>query len=68
MCFLNGKLYGCGDIEYMNDLFCDYVVYCEMYGRDDCIFWIIMKEKVCRLVINEIIYENNEVLKWLEGE
>lgn len=45
-CFLNGKLYGCGDIEYMNDLFRDYVVYCEMYGRDDCTFRITTKEKL----------------------
>lgn len=67
-CFLNGKLYGCGDIEYMNELFRDYVVYCEMYGRDDCTFRITTKEKARRLVINETICENCEALKRLEDE
>ena len=67
-CFLNGKLYGCGDIEYVNDLFRDYVVNCEMYGRDDCTFHITTKEKACRLLINETIGENSEALNRLESE
>ncbi|MGG1103251.1 hypothetical protein ABES74_04145 [Bacillus subtilis] len=66
--FLNGKLYGCGDIEYMNDLFRDYVVNCEMYGKDDCTFRITTKEKARRLLINETICENGEALKRLEDE
>lgn len=52
-CFLNGKLYGCGDVEYMNELFRDYVVNYEMYGRDDCSFRITTKEKARRLLIYE---------------
>ncbi|MED1923519.1 hypothetical protein [Bacillus velezensis] len=52
----------------MNDLFRDYVVYCEMYGRDDCTFRITTKEKARRLVINETICENREALKRLEDE
>lgn len=67
-CFLNGKLYGCGGIEYMNDLFRDYVVNCEMCGKDDCTFRITTKEKARRLVINETIRENGEALKRLEDE
>ncbi|AOO61099.1 hypothetical protein BBJ33_06040 [Bacillus velezensis] len=59
-CFLNGKLYGCGDIEYMNDLLRDYVVYCEMYGRDDCTFRITTKEKARRLLINELFAKTAE--------
>lgn len=43
-CFLNGKLYGTGDLEYMNELFRDYVVACEMYGRESCEFRIVRKE------------------------
>lgn len=67
-CFLNGKLYGCGDVEYVNDLFRDYVVNCEMYGKDDCTFQITKKEKVRRLLINETIGENSEALKRLGSE
>ncbi|WP_057080589.1 hypothetical protein [Bacillus amyloliquefaciens] len=67
-CFLNGKLYGCGDMEYMNDLFRDYVVTCEMYGKDDCTFQITTKKKARRLLINETIGENSEALKRLESE
>ncbi|WP_081043999.1 hypothetical protein [Bacillus paralicheniformis] len=37
--------YGAGDLEYMHELFRDYVVYCEMYGRDDCTFRVTTKEK-----------------------
>ncbi|AWM47464.1 hypothetical protein DDT09_06240 [Bacillus amyloliquefaciens] len=67
-CFLNGKLYGWGDLEYMSELFRDYVVYCEMYGIDDCTFRITTKEKARSLMLNETIYENGEALKRLEDE
>lgn len=45
-CFLNGKFYGGGSLEYMNELFRDYVVTMEMYGKPTCEFKIIkMDEK-----------------------
>jgi hypothetical protein len=67
-CFLNGKFYGAGDIEYMNDLFRDYVVTSEMYGKDDCTFRITTKEKARVILINETINNNYEALKRMEDE
>lgn len=49
-CFLNGKLYGKGDLEYMNTLFRDWVVYCEMYGKDDVTFRVTTVEKMREIV------------------
>lgn len=43
-CYLNGSFYGAGSLEYMKELFVDYVVTCEMYGKDRCSFEIIKKE------------------------
>lgn len=40
-CYLNGKFYGSGDLAYMKELFVDYVVTCEMYGKSECNFKII---------------------------
>ncbi|QQO41082.1 hypothetical protein 015DV002_128 [Bacillus phage 015DV002] len=41
ICFLNGKPYGKGDLEYMLELFKDYVVTCEMYGKARCDFTVV---------------------------
>ncbi|WP_303984514.1 hypothetical protein [Niallia circulans] len=49
-CFLNGKLYGKGDLAYMNDLFRDWVVDCEMYGKDDVTFRVTTIEKMREIV------------------
>ncbi|PFK99925.1 hypothetical protein COJ01_17925 [Priestia megaterium] len=40
-CYLNGNFYGYGPLEYMNELFRDYVVACEMYGRKEVSFDIV---------------------------
>ena len=45
-CYLNGSLYGIGDLEYMNELFRDYVVICEMYGKTKCEFRIVRYEAI----------------------
>ncbi|KAA0813070.1 hypothetical protein SFC27_22585 [Bacillus licheniformis] len=67
-CFLNGKFYGAGDLEYMHELFRDYVVYCEMYGRDDCTFRVTTKEKARELMIKESIKNNYKALERMEDE
>lgn len=36
--YLNGTLYGTGDLEYMNELFRDYVVTMGMYNQDEVEF------------------------------
>lgn len=41
MCYLNGKFYGSGNLKYMKELFVDYVVTCEMYGKDEVEFKIV---------------------------
>lgn len=40
-CYLNGKLYGKGSLEYMSELFRSYVVDSKMYGHDTCDFVIV---------------------------
>ncbi|MBG9882764.1 MULTISPECIES: hypothetical protein [Bacillus subtilis group] len=67
-CFLNGKFYGAGNLEYMNELFRDYVVSSEMYGKDECVFRITSQEKARRILINETITNNYEALERLEDE
>lgn len=39
-CYLNGEVYGVGSLEYMNELFKDYVVNFRMYGNEECTFRI----------------------------
>ena len=41
ICYLNGKLYGKGDLEYIHELFIDYVINCNMYGQKECDFKIV---------------------------
>ena len=43
-CYLNGEFYGSGDLYYMKELFVDYVITCEMYGKKQCDFKIIKNE------------------------
>ena len=40
-CYLNGVAYGAGDLAYMNELFSDYVIKNEMYGKKECDFKIV---------------------------
>ena len=40
-CYLNDSLYGSGDLEYINQLFRDYVVNCGMYGKEQAEFKIV---------------------------
>lgn len=40
-CYLNGSFYGSGNLDYMRELFVDYVVTCEMYGKKECDFKIV---------------------------
>ncbi|MDE1404588.1 hypothetical protein [Bacillus licheniformis] len=67
-CFLNGKFYGAGDLDYMNELFRDYVFTSGMYGKDECVFRITSREKARRILINETITNNYEALERLEDE
>lgn len=43
--YLNGKLYGCGDLTYMTGLFNDYVINMKMYGHEEVDFKIIEAHK-----------------------
>ncbi|MBL4952073.1 hypothetical protein JK635_07600 [Neobacillus sp. YIM B02564] len=40
-CYLNGKFYGGGNLNYILELFKDYVVTCKMYGKKECDFKIV---------------------------
>ena len=39
-CYLNGVLYGAGNLSYIHELFTDYVIDCNMYGKKECDFKI----------------------------
>lgn len=39
-CYLNGSFYGRGSVDYMFELFQNYVLYCDMYGKKECVFKI----------------------------
>lgn len=41
-CYLNGKFYGSGSLDYMHELFKDYVITCKMYGKKECDFKIVI--------------------------
>ena len=45
VCYLNGNIYGMGDLEYMNELFRDYVVACRMHGNEQVEFRIVDREE-----------------------
>ncbi|MDE3840950.1 hypothetical protein C0966_16920 (plasmid) [Bacillus methanolicus] len=57
-CYLNGKFYGFGNLEYMKELFVDYVVLNRMYGRDEVDFKII----------KEVRDKNNEYAETIRKE
>lgn len=40
-CYLNGYFYGSGSLDYMRELFTDYVVTSKMYDKDECEFKIV---------------------------
>jgi hypothetical protein len=47
-CYLNGKFYGSGPLAYMRELFVDYVILNQMYGRSEVDFKIVKEERVRR--------------------
>ena len=48
-CYLNGTLYGSGPLEYIHELFYDYVVLSQMYGKEECSFIIKREDElVCQ--------------------
>jgi hypothetical protein len=51
-CFLNGQFYGTGDLDYMRELFVDYVVTMKMYDRSSVDFRITKTEKVEEIVLD----------------
>jgi len=67
-CFINGKFYGAGDLEYMNELFRDYVVTSGMYGKDECTFRITTKEKARDIVTQSINEQYRRVFESLAKE
>lgn len=40
-CFLNDTVYGAGSLDYMKELFVDYVITHKMYGKKECDFKIV---------------------------
>jgi hypothetical protein len=50
--YLNGTVYGTGDLDYMRELFVDYVVKMKMYDRLSVDFRITKTEKVEKIVLD----------------
>jgi hypothetical protein len=44
-CYLNGKFYGGGNLQYMRELFVDYVISHKMYGKSEVDFKIVKEEE-----------------------
>jgi hypothetical protein len=44
-CYLNGKFYGGGNLQYMRELLVDYVITHKMYGKSEVDFKIVKEEK-----------------------
>lgn len=67
-CYLNGKPYGVGDLGYMKELFVDYFITCEMYGRDSADFKVekIDRDEKMKRVMKNVVERNYEGLKRLE--
>lgn len=65
ICYLNGKPYGKGNLEYMHELFHDYVINCKMHGTEEVSFKIIERSKMMKKSIQQCIEQNGEVLRRL---
>lgn len=48
ICYINGKFYGLGSLEYMKELTNDYLIDCKMYNKSEFTFKIIRKDKGLR--------------------
>jgi len=44
-CYLNGKFYGSGDLNYMRELFIDYVITHKMYNKNEVDFKIVKMQE-----------------------
>ena len=65
ICYLNGKRYGNGDMEYMRELFIDYFVTCQMHGNEQGEFKVVSRKKLIKNIYNEIVDQYGNVLEEL---
>ncbi len=67
-CYLNGKPYGAGDLHYMKELFVDYFITCEMYGKEEADFKVkrTNRDEKMERVMKNVVQRNYEGLKRLE--
>src|SRR5690606_11949466 len=66
VCFLNGQVYGSGNLRYMHELFYDYVVNKEMYDLGEATFKIVERSKAIKYFAEETMKQNHEALKRLD--
>lgn len=45
ICYLKGEVYGMGDMKYMLELFTDYFLTMDMYGRDEAEFKVVRRKQ-----------------------
>lgn len=65
ICYLNGKRYGKGDMEYMRELFIDYFVTCKMHGREQGEFKVVNEKKVIKDIYDKVVDQYGNVLEEL---
>lgn len=53
MCYLNGRLYGSGGLDYIHELFKDYFITCKMYGKSECDFKVIKYDPPTKTIVEE---------------
>ena len=65
VCYLNGKRYGSGDMEYMRELFIDYFVTCQMHGNEQGEFKVVSRSKMIRDSYDKVVERYGGVLEEL---
>lgn len=65
ICYLNGERYGKGDMEYMRELFIDYFVTCNMYGKDQGEFKVVSQSKLVKDSFDKAVKQYGNVLEEL---
>lgn len=53
MCYLNGSLYGSGDLDHIHELFKDYFITCKMYGRSECDFKVVKYNPLTKATVEK---------------
>lgn len=66
--FLNEKIYGSGNLKYINELITDYLITSEMYKAEEVVFKIVERSRVVKYLVENSMEQNHKLLKRLAEE